>query len=88
VRRTAIFKQQNVIRRVNADMLLAEHQKQSRRKVTGIDRATKDEYGESIARNITNLLERMKLFQYRPQPVRRTYILKANGKLRPLRIPA
>ena len=54
----------------------------------GIDNVTKDEYDTNITGNLANLLERMELFQYRPQPVRRTYIPKANGKLRPLGIPA
>ncbi len=83
-----MFKWQNVMRFVNADALLAEHQKQSRRKATGIDNVTKDEYGANITQNIAYLLERMKLYQYRPQPVRRTYIPKGNGKLRPLGISA
>ena len=83
-----MFKWQNVMRFVNAETLQAEHEKQSRRKATGIDNVTKDEYGANIEENLASLLERMKRFQYRPQPVRRTYIPKANGKLRPLGIPA
>ena len=83
-----MHKWQNVMRFVNAEALQAEHEKQNRRKATGIDNVTKDEYDIDITGNLARLLERMKLFQYRPQPVRRTYIPKANGKLRPLGIPA
>ena len=83
-----MFRWQNIMRFVNKETLLEEHEKQSRRKATGVDGVTKDEYDVDVHGHIDRLLERMKRFQYRPQPVRRTYIPKANGKLRPLGIPA
>lgn len=83
-----MFRWQNIMRFVNKETLLEEHAKQSRRKATGVDGVTKDEYDVDVHGHINRLLERMKRFQYRPQPVRRTYIPKANGKLRPLGIPA
>jgi group II intron reverse transcriptase/maturase len=81
-------KVQNLMHNVNEDALMAEHKKQSRRKAVGVDGIDKDAYGENAEGNIAELLERMKRFRYRPQPVRRTYIPKANGKLRPLGIPS
>jgi group II intron reverse transcriptase/maturase len=79
---------QGLMHCVNERNLLAEHRKQSRRKATGIDGIDKATYDENAERNIHALVERMKKFQYKPLPVRRTYIPKANGKLRPLGIPA
>jgi group II intron reverse transcriptase/maturase len=74
--------------RVNEDSLKSEHQRQSRRKASGVDGVTKDEYGANLDANISDLLKRMKAFQYKPLPVRRTYIPKINGNMRPLGIPS
>jgi group II intron reverse transcriptase/maturase len=74
--------------RINEQTLTSEHREQSRKKAAGVDGVTKDEYGENLSANVAALLERMKAFSYKPQPVRRAYIPKANGKLRPLGIPA
>ena len=79
---------ENLMHHVNEQTLMEEHRKQSRRKATGIDGVTKDEYNVNVEKNLKDLVERMKRFSYRPKPVRRTYIPKANGKQRPLGIPA
>ena len=73
---------------VNEESLREEHRKQSGRKATGIDGVTKEDYGEHLDKNLTDLMGRMKKFSYKPQAVRRTYIPKANGKMRPLGIPS
>ena len=81
-------KLETLMNRVNEDSLKEEHRKQVQRKAVGVDGITKAEYGEKLNENIGDLTTRMKRFSYKPQPVRRTYIPKANGKLRPLGIPA
>jgi len=78
----------SLINRVNASSLMMEHEKQSKRKAVGVDGVSKEAYGEHLIGNVTELVARMKALRYIPQPVRRTYIPKANGKLRPLGIPA
>lgn len=77
-----------LINRVNEERLTEAHFKQLAKKAVGVDGVTKDEYGKNLAGNVKDLVQRMKTFQYRPQPVRRTYIPKLNGKLRPLGIPS
>ena len=79
---------ENLMRNVNREGLIAMHLKQPAGKAKGVDGVGKAEYGEDLEGNIGNLLERMKRFSYRPLPARRTYIPKANGKMRPLGIPS
>ena len=81
-------KLETLMNHVNENSLKEEHRKQEQRKAVGIDGVTKAEYQKNLDDNITELISRMKQFSYKPQPVRRTYIPKANGKLRPLGIPA
>lgn len=53
----------------------------------GIDGETVQSYASNEAENLKQLLTRLRLKEYKPSPVRRHYIPKKNGKLRPLGIP-
>jgi len=82
-------KVQTLMHYVNKSNLAEEHRRQERKKATGVDGETKESYGKDLDKNLENLLERMKRFGYRPQPVRRTYIPKAGSdSMRPLGIPS
>ena len=70
---------QGIMHYVNEQTLMAVHQRQDIRKATGIDGVNKLKYDENAAENIHQLVERMRKFQYKPQPVRRAYIPKLNG---------
>ncbi len=57
---------ENLMRNVNRESLIAMHLKQPSRKAKVVDGVGKAEYGVNLEENITNLLERMKKFSYRP----------------------
>jgi RNA-directed DNA polymerase len=57
-------------------------------KAAGVDGVRVEEYELNLESNLKSLVERMKAQAYKPLPARRTYIAKANGKMRPLGIPA
>lgn len=78
----------SLMHRVNAVQLTHAHLKQSARKEVGVDRVSKDVYDANLRAKIMDLVDRLKSFKFIPQPVRRTYIPKLNGKLSPLRIPS
>ena len=54
----------------------------------GVDKVTFEVYEQNLDANLANLVERLKQKRYRAKLVRRKYIPKGNGKLRPLGIPA
>lgn len=57
-------------------------------KAPGLDRRTKESYTEEeIKGAIADVILKLKRRRYRPQPVKRVYIAKTNGKKRPLGLP-
>jgi RNA-directed DNA polymerase len=78
----------NLIHLLNKDGLKECFYQLKKGRAPGIDNVMLEEYGLHLEANLEVLVARMKRFSYRPQAVRRSYIPKANGKLRPLGIPA
>ena len=56
-------------------------------KAVGIDKVSKSDYAQDLEGRITALSGELRSLSYRPQPVRRVYIPKSNGRQRPLGIP-
>ncbi len=78
----------NLMSQVDEDYLRVAHQVQEPHKAVGVDRIDKQTYNQGLGENIGDLVERMINFKYHPLPVRRVYIPKSNGKMRPLGIPS
>ena len=57
-------------------------------KTDGVDGKTRDAFQKDYERQMTMLIDQLKRRTYEPQPVRRVYIPKHDGKQRPLGIPA
>ncbi len=68
--------------------LAQSYRELKKNKAPGVDGVSVEEYGKDLDGNLKRLVARMKAKKYWPQPVRRTYIPKGDGQLRPLGIPA
>jgi group II intron reverse transcriptase/maturase len=53
-----------------------------------VDGQTWQSYGQALEANLLDLSDRLARGGYRPQPVKRVYIAKADGSQRPLGVPA
>ncbi len=56
------------------------------RKAVGVDKVSKEAYGENLIEHLTCLLERIRRGTYKPKPARITEIPKDDGSKRPLAI--
>lgn len=75
-----------------AHLLTPESLKENLRKLNqhaspGVDGVTMEAFGEDLDAEIERLWGELRAGRYRATPVRRVYIPKANGKLRPLGVP-
>ncbi len=59
-----------------------------RDRASGIDGVSWKEYGKELDENLANLVARMKVKRYKPQPAKRVYIPKNEHERRPLGLPA
>lgn len=73
---------------INPQTMEDAFRKLAKNAAAGIDGVTSREYERNLAGNLASLHERLKAGQYRAQPLKRIYIEKENGKLRPISIPA
>ena len=70
------------------ERLEAAYHAVKREAAAGVDGQTWHGYGEALEANLLDLSDRLARGGYRPEPVRRTYIDKADGGKRPLGVPA
>jgi len=77
-----------LLHHVDEDALLRAFRRQKRQASAGVDGVTVAKYEEGLTDNIRDLCGRVHTGRYRPQPVRRVYIPKADGGKRPLGVPA
>jgi RNA-directed DNA polymerase len=69
--------------RCAADAVLKRHGSNT----AGVDGRTRDAFTKEYHSEIRTLVESLKCKTYEPKPVRRAYVPKSNGKMRPLGIP-
>jgi len=72
----------------DVDRLRSAYFALKRTAAAGVDGQTWKQYGQELEGNLRDLSDRLQRGAYRAKPVRRTYIPKADGRQRPLGVPA
>lgn len=82
------YRFRNLYRELNEELLLDSWRLLRKDAALGVDRVSGAEYEANLEENIRQLVEKLKRKRYRARLVRRHYIPKGDGGLRPLGIPA
>lgn len=82
------YRFRNLYRELNEELLLDSWRLLRKDAALGVDRVSAAEYEANLEENIHQLVERLKRKSYRAKLVRRHYIPKGDGRMRPLGIPA
>lgn len=77
----------NLAHHIDLDMLYESYHQTRKDKAAGVDKVTGKEYGSNLEKNLRELHYRLTNDLYKAQPVKRVWIDKEPGKLRPLGIP-
>jgi len=72
---------------IDKELLKSCYKSMKKTSASGVDGQTWEDYGKHLDKNLTLLLEKFRTGKYRAPNIRRTYIPKGKGKLRPLGIP-
>src|ERR1035437_7996803 len=78
----------SLLHHVSADLLRASFYSLKRKAAPGVDGVTWQEYEDGLEDRLTDLHGRVHRGAYRARPSRRVYIEKADGRQRPLAVPA
>ena len=82
------YRFRNLYGMLNEELLTESWREIKKSAASGVDQISAQDYEQHLEENIRDLVERLKQKRYRAKLVKRHYIPKGNGKLRPLGIPA
>ena len=82
------YRFRNLYGMLNEELLTESWREIKKHAASGVDQISAQDYEQHLEGNIRDLVERLKQKRYRAKLVKRHYIPKGNGKLRPLGIPA
>lgn len=82
------YRFRNLYTMLNRENLEDSWKFMNRRSAPGVDRKSVRDYERDFTENIGGLVRRLKEKRYRARSVKRVYIPKGNGKMRPLGLPS